>query len=98
MRSLGTLPVVADPPFTREHVDHAIRDSRNFYERILAGKPYVRHLPIIEETGIISDDLAPDWKREILLGLVVLEYDTKTWFDVHPLVKLTRAYAAARNG
>lgn len=98
MRFTGELPIVATPPFTRGHVDQAIQDFRNDYERILQGKPYVRHLPQIEQTGRIPDELAPDWKREILLGLVVLEYDTDTWFDVHPLVKRTRTFMAARNG
>lgn len=42
--------------------------------------------------------MAEDWKREILLGLVILDYDTNTWFGAHPLVKLTRAFTAARNG
>jgi hypothetical protein len=98
MRFVGALPVVADPPFTLDHVTIAVQDFKNYYERILLGKPYVRHLPTIEQTGLVSDDLQPDWKREILLGLVVLEYDTETWFDVHPLVKRTRAFTAARNG
>jgi hypothetical protein len=98
MRFVRELPIVADPPFTREHVDLAIRDFKNDYERILLGKPYVRHLPAIEQSGQIPDELPPDAKREILLGLVVLEYDTDTWFDVHPLVKRTRAFTAARNG
>jgi len=98
MRFVGELPVVADPPFTRDHVDLAVQDFKNDYEKILLGKPYVRYLPAIDQSGVISDDLAPDWKREILLGLVVLEYDTRTWFDVHPLAKLTRAFTAVRNG
>lgn len=98
MRFVGDLPIVAEPPFTRDHVDRAVQDFKNDYERILAGKPYVRYLGAIEQSGRISDDLEPDWKREILLGLVVLEYDTDTWFDVHPLAKLTRAFTAARNG
>lgn len=98
MRFAGELPIVATPPFTRDHVDQAVQDFRNDYERILQGKPYVRHLPKIEQTGRISDELEPDWKREILLGLVVLEYDTDTWFDVHPLVKRTRTFMAARDG
>jgi hypothetical protein len=98
MRFVGELPIVAAPPFTRDHVDLVVQDFKNDYERIMQGKPYVRYLPEIEQTGRISDELAPDWKREILLGLVVLEYDTDTWFDVHPLAKRTRAFTAARNG
>jgi hypothetical protein len=98
MRFVGELPVVAEPPFTRDHVDLAVQDFKNDYEKILLGKPYVRSLPAIDKSGVISDDLAPDWKREILLGLVVLEYDTRTWFDVHPLAKLTRAFTAVRDG
>jgi hypothetical protein len=98
MRFVRELPIVAEPPFTRDHVDLAVQDFKNDYEKILLGKPYVRYLPAIEQSGVISDDLASDWKREILLGLVVLEYDTRTWFDVHPLAKLTRAFTAAQNG
>ncbi len=98
MRFVGELPIVGEPPFTRDHVTRAVQDFKNDYERILLGKPYVRHLPAIEQSGRVSGDLEPDWKREILLGLVVLEYDTDTWFDVHPLAKLTRTFTAARNG
>ncbi len=98
MRFVGELPIVASPPFTREHVDLAVQDFKNDYERVMQGKPYVRHLREIEQTGRIPDDLAPDGKSEILLGLVVLEYDTDTWFDVHPLAKRTRTFLAARNG
>jgi hypothetical protein len=98
MRFVGELPIVAEPPFTRDHVDLAVQDFKNDYEKILLGKPYVRFLPTIEKSGVISDELEQDWKREILLGLVVLEYDTRTWFDVHPLAKATRAFTAARNG
>ena len=98
MRFVGELPVVAEPPFTRDHVDLAVQDFKNDYEKILLGKPYVRSLPAIVQSGVISDDLEADWKREILLGLVVLEYDTRTWFDVHPLAKLTRAFTAVQNG
>ena len=98
MRFVGELPVVGEPPFTRDHVDLAVQDFKNDYEKILLGKPYVRFLPAIDQSGVISDELEQDWKREILLGLVVLEYDTRTWFDVHPLAKATRAFTAARNG
>ena len=98
MRFVGELPIVGEPPFTRDHVDLAVQDFKNDYEKILLGKPYVRYLRAIEQSGLVSDDLTSDWKREILLGLVVLEYDTQTWFDVHPLAKLTRAFTASRNG
>lgn len=98
MRFVGELPIVGELPFTRKQVDLAVQEFKNDYERILSGKPYVRYLYTIEESGRVSDDLDLDWKREILLGLVILEYDTNTWFDVHPLAKLTRAFTAARNG
>jgi hypothetical protein len=29
------------------------------------------------------------------MGLVALEYDTGTWYDIHPFAKATRAYASA---
>src|SRR5678815_3833259 len=97
MRFVGEIPIVAEPPFTREHVDLAVQDFKNDYEKSLLGKPYVRYLPAIHQSGAISAALTSDWKREILLGLMVLEYDTRTWFDVHPLARLTRAFMAARN-
>lgn len=97
MRFVRELPIVAEPPFTRDHVDLAVQDFTNDYEKILLGKLYVRYLHAIDESGVIFDDLASDWKQEILLGHVLLEYDTRTWFAVHPLVKLTRAFTAARN-
>lgn len=95
LRIVGELPIVGDPPFTNDMVDAVAGEFRNDYARLLQGKPYVARLPAIARCGEIPDDLDPAWKREILLGLVALEYDTDTWFDVHPLVKRTRSYVRA---
>ncbi|HVV83464.1 MAG TPA: hypothetical protein VHE35_10350 [Kofleriaceae bacterium] len=95
LRIVGELPIVGEPPFTARMVDDVVNDFRNDYARLLQGKPYVARLPEIARTGEIPDDLDPGSKREILLGLVALEYDTDTWFDIHPLVKRTRSYVRA---
>lgn len=97
LRIVGELPIAGDgrTPFTMEMVDAVASEFRNDYARLLQGKPYVARLPAIARTGEIPDDLEPAWRREILLGLVALEYDTDTWFDVHPLVTRTRSYVRA---
>jgi len=96
MRFAGALPVVNDQmPYDVQAVDRAVADFASDYERLLGGKAYVPLLPAIAGTGQFTDAFTLDAKREILLGLVALEYDTATWFDVHPLVKRTRAYRAA---
>jgi hypothetical protein len=97
LRIVGELPIAGDgrAPFTMAMVDTVASEFRNDYARLLQGKPYVARLPSIARTGEIPDDLELAWRREILLGLVVLEYDTDTWFDVHPLVTRTRSYVRA---
>jgi hypothetical protein len=95
LRMMGELPIVADAPFTIEKVRTAASEFRNDYTRLLQGKPYVKYLPRISETGTIPDEMDSVWQREILLGHVVLEYNSDVWFDVHPLVKATPTYQAA---
>jgi hypothetical protein len=94
LRLIGELPIVGkgEVPFTRDMIDTVANELRNDYTRLLQGKAYVKLLPAIARTGEIPDDIDPSWKREILLGLIVLEYDGDTWFDVHPLVKRNRRY------
>jgi hypothetical protein len=94
LRIMGELPIVAEAPFNLAAVDLAASEFRNDYTRLLQGKPYVKYLPQIAETGTISDVMEPEWQREILLGQVVLEYNSDVWFDVHPLVKATPTYRA----
>jgi hypothetical protein len=95
LRFVSDLPIVGEMPFSSNHVDQAIADYINDYERLLQGKPYLGLLHAIEHTGAFPENTADEWKRQLLMGLVVLEYDTGTWYDVHPLVKHTRAYRAA---
>ena len=73
-------------------VESAVADFQSHYERLLGGKDYVSLLPGLAGAGQFHEGFPLDAKREILLALVALEYDTDTWFDVHPLVKRTRAY------
>ena len=96
LRVMGELPIVAETPFTIEAVQTAASEFRNDYTRLLQGKPYVKFLPRIAETGTIPDEMEPLWQREILLGHVVLEYNSDVWFDVHPLVKESPTYKAAK--
>ncbi len=95
LRFAGALPIVSQPPFTATAVEAALADFRNDYERLIGGKAYVAALPTLAASGQFPPDFSMEAKREILLGLVALEYDTQTWFDVHPLVKRTRAYLHA---
>ncbi len=95
MRLLGELPIVADPPFTVEAVREAATEFRNNYTRLLQGKPYVQHLPFIAARGAIPPELDTKWQREVLLGQIVLEYNSDVWFDVHPLVRETPTYKAS---
>lgn len=97
MRLLGELPIVADPPFTVQAVQQAATEFRNDYTRLLQGKPYVQHLPYIAVRGSIPPELEPRWQREVLLGQIVLEYNSEVWFDVHPLVRDTPTYKASAN-
>jgi hypothetical protein len=89
------MPTVGSIPFSTATVDVVIADYVNEYERILQGKPYLHLLHTIERTGTFPADTDELWKQQLLLGLVVLEYDTGTWYDIHPLAKRTRAYQAA---
>lgn len=95
LRLVADLPIVAEMPFSLEHVEQVVADYINDYERLLQGRPYLSLLHAIERTGAFPENTPDDWKRQVLMGLVVLEYDTGTWYDVHPLVKRTRAYRAA---
>jgi energy-coupling factor transporter ATP-binding protein EcfA2 len=92
LRLMGELPTVGAMPFSVESVESVIADYVNEYERILQGKPYLPLLHMIERTGAFPEDTKEEWKQQLLLGLIVLEYDTGTWYDVHPLAKHTRAY------
>ena len=98
LRLVGEMPTVGAIPFSSATVDAVIADYINEYERILQGKPYLPLLHTIEHTGAFPGDTDPAWKQQLLLGLIVLEYDTGTWYDVHPLAKRTRAYRAATPG
>lgn len=95
LRFVSDLPIVGELPFSSTHVDQVVADYVNDYERLLQGRPYLSLLHAIERTGAFPENTADEWKRQLLMGLVVLEYDTGTWYDVHPLVKRTRAYRAA---
>lgn len=95
LRLVGEMPTVGAIPFSTATVETVIADYINEYERILQGKPYLHLLHTIERTGAFPVDTNELWKQQLLLGLVVLEYDTGTWYDVHPLAKRTRAYRAA---
>lgn len=90
-----TLPIVGEMPFTRDTVKRAAADYVNEYERILQGKPYLGLLHTIERDGAFPVDTNEAWKQLLLLGLIALAYDTGTWYDIHPLVKATRAFRLA---
>jgi hypothetical protein len=96
LRFVSDLPIHGDPKFTVATVHQVVADYTNEYERLLQGKPYLRLLHDIERTGAFPEQIEDEWKRQLLLGLVVLEYDTGTWYDIHPLVKRTRAFRLAR--
>lgn len=95
LRIVGDLPSYGTQPYTLAHVRDVAADLINDYERLLQGKPYLGLLHAIADTGEFPAATTDEWKRQLLMNLVVLEYDTGTWYDVHPLVKATRAFRSA---
>lgn len=95
LRFVAELPIFGSMPFSHETAEAVAADFINDYERYLQGKPYLHLLHVIERDGAFPVDTDEAWKRQLLMGLVALEYDTGTWYDVHPLVKRTRAYRSA---
>lgn len=95
LRIVGDLPSYGAQPYTRELVRDVAADLINDYERLLQGKPYLSLLHAIAATGEFPESTTDEWKRQLLMNLIVLEYDTGTWYDVHPMVKATRAFRSA---
>lgn len=95
LRIMGELPSFAEPPYSIAHVREVGGEISNQYERMLQGKPFLGLLHAIDRTGEFPADTQDAWKRQMLMSLTVLEYDTGTWYDVHPLVKATRAFRSA---
>ncbi len=95
LRIVAELPIYGKQPYTRVLVGEVVGDSINEYERLLQGKPYLRLLHAIADTGEFPQETTDEWKRQLLMNLIVLEYNTGTWYDVHPFVKATRAFRSA---
>ncbi|HEX7841868.1 MAG TPA: hypothetical protein VF469_30570, partial [Kofleriaceae bacterium] len=95
LRIVGDLPSYGAQPYTRVLVGGVAADLINDYERLLQGKPYLGLLHEIARSGEFPAATTDEWKRQLLMNLIVLEYDTGTWYDVHPLVKATRAFRSA---
>ena len=95
LRIVGDLPSYGPQPYTLALVGDVAADLVNDYERLLQGKPYLGLLHEIVRTGEFPAATTDEWKRQLLMNLIVLEYDTGTWYDVHPLVKATRAFRSA---
>ena len=95
LRIIAELPIYGKQPYTRALVREVVGDSINEYERLLQGKPYLRLLHGIVDAGEFPPETTDEWKRQLLMSLIVLEYDTGTWYDVHPFVKATRAFRSA---
>ena len=95
LRIVSELPIFGEQPYSSALVDEVVAELVNDYERQLQGKPYLKLLHEIEQAGEFPAATTDEWKRQLLMNLVVLEYDTGTWYDVHPLVKATRAYRSA---
>ena len=95
LRTVSELPSYGQQPYTHALVREVVADSINEYERLLQGKPYLRLLHAIADTGEFPAETTDEWKRQLLMNLIVLEYDTGTWYDVHPFVKATRAFRSA---
>jgi hypothetical protein len=95
LRIVGDLPSYGAQPYTGALVGQVAAEYINDYERLLQGKPYLGLLHAIAETGEFPAATTDEWKRQLLMNLIVLEYHTGTWYDVHPLVKATRAFRSA---
>jgi hypothetical protein len=89
------LPIYGSQPYTRDLVRQVAADSINEYERLLQGKSHLRLLHTIVDTGEFPPEATEEWKQQLLMNLIVLEYDTGTWHDVHPFAKATRAFRSA---
>lgn len=98
LRIVGELPSYGAQPYTCALVRDVAAEFINDYDRLLQGKPYLGLLHEIANTGEFPVATTDEWKRQLLMNLVVLEYDTGTWYDVHPLVKATRAFRSAAPG
>jgi hypothetical protein len=95
LRIVGDLPSYGAQPYALGQVRAVAAELVNDYERMLQGKPYLGLLHAIADTGEFPAATTDEWKRQLLMNLVVLEYNTGTWYDVHPLVKETRAFRSA---
>ena len=73
-----------DTRIAPDDVAYARREVRNTFRRILKMEDY-QYLWKVRETKQL-DALPPDVADKLLHNLSVLEYDTETWWDVHPVV------------
>jgi hypothetical protein len=79
-------------PINTADVEVAIRIVVSDLERVLQGKTFLPHLHVIARTSSIPPAISPTDRKWLLMNLIVLEYNGETWYDVHPLAKLTRAF------
>ena len=84
-----------DLAFTRDDVDTFVKEFVRNMERLLQGRPFLPDLHQVVETGSFPGSLAEDVRQWLLYELVVLEYNSTTWYDVHPFARRTRAFQLA---
>lgn len=79
-------------PVSADDVALAVRRLVSDVERVLQGHPVLPQLHAITRTGSIPAAISRVDRKWLLLNLIVLEYNGETWYDVHPLARMTRAY------
>lgn len=83
-----------DPPITAASVDRGIRLLQEDRERAVP-EEWLKTLAEVHRTNRFPADCKVETQREMLRGLVVLEYqngDPSPYFDVHPLILRSRRF------
>lgn len=81
---------------TYDDVEAGLRDIISSYERMLQGKAYLPGLHAIAKDSSFPVDFPEEARNTLLHSMVVLEYNGRTWYDVHPLARRTRSYVNAK--
>jgi hypothetical protein len=84
-----------DLRFTRDDVDLTVKEFVGNMERLLQGRSFLRDLHHVVETGCFPEAFEDDTRQWLLYELVLLEYNSDTWYDVHPFARRTRAFRQA---
>lgn len=79
-------------PISSGDVSRAVSHLAADLERVLQGRMVLPHLHTVERTGSIPAEIGAADRKWLLQNLIVVEYNGEVWYDIHPLVRQTRAY------